>query len=190
MNICFEGGEVQLRKKLVKLIMWITIPLGSIFLYFTLPWLIIFIGMHLEPNPPRPEITYGEFPFRLEYEINGERMIVEDTLICEYDGVGANEATGKHRKWQESLASGKEKIILLRVNDSKEIYYDPGSARYFMGDMENSDVYNHIYPDALYLERRNKLTANGVVYADELLEKYNIKLIRWDIAPPIKNSFN
>ena len=50
-----------------------------------------------------PEIRYGEFPFRLEYEINGERFVIEDTVICEFDGIGWNEAQGKFRKWKDYL---------------------------------------------------------------------------------------
>ena len=33
-----------------------------------------------------PQITEGEFPFVLEYEINGERHIIEDTVVCKFDG--------------------------------------------------------------------------------------------------------
>jgi len=36
--------------------------------------------------PPEPEITYGEFPFRLEYEIDGERFVIEDVVIVEFMG--------------------------------------------------------------------------------------------------------
>ncbi|MFA8307240.1 YdgA family protein, partial [Paenibacillus alvei] len=49
-----------------------------------LPWILIYVGLQLQPDPPRPEITYGEFPFKLVYEINGERKVIQDTVICEY----------------------------------------------------------------------------------------------------------
>ncbi len=51
----------------------------------------------------------GEFPFCLEYEIKGKRSVIQDTLICEYDGIGINEGQGKYREWKEHLASGKHK---------------------------------------------------------------------------------
>ncbi len=92
-----------------------------------MPWLLLFIGIQLGPNPPRPEITYGEFPFRLEYEINGERKVIQDTLICKFDGFGSDEGRGKYRKWKTRLASGNERLTLLKVDETMEIYYSGGS---------------------------------------------------------------
>lgn len=36
----------------------------------------------LGPKPPRPAITRGEFDFRLEYEVDGERIVIEDTIVA------------------------------------------------------------------------------------------------------------
>ena len=68
-----------------------------------LPWMLLYLGIAFSPDPPRPEITRGEFPFRLEYEIDGKRVVIEDTLICEFDGFGMNEGAGKYRKWKGRL---------------------------------------------------------------------------------------
>ncbi|MEK4455904.1 hypothetical protein [Paenibacillus sp. FSL R10-2748] len=89
--------------KVKKTLLILSIPLllaFAIIAFIALPWLLIFIGIQLEPNPSHPEIAYGKFPFRLEYEINGQRKVIQDTLICEYDGIGSNEARGKYRKWK------------------------------------------------------------------------------------------
>lgn len=158
--------------------------------FFTLPWLGMYTGIQLMPNPPRPEIAYGEFPFRLEYEINGQQIVIQDTLICEYDGIGSNEAQGKYRKWKERLASGNQKILLLKIDDSKEIYYDPGHARYYMGDLEPNEKYNHNFPNAMIAEREGRIISNSIISADELLNKYNIKLISWKYSQPITNNFS
>lgn len=158
--------------------------------YLALPWVLILIGNHSEANPPRPEITYGEFSFRLEYEINGERKVIQDTLICEFDGFGADEGRGKYRKWKKRLASGNERITLLVVNQTQEIYYSPGSPNYYMGDLENNEDHQNGFPNALIIERAGRLTSNRLVRADELLDKYSIKLISWDSDPPIKNTFS
>ena len=65
-----------------------------------LPLFIISIGA---PAPPAPEITYGEFPFRLEYEIEGERFVIEDTLIAEFDkSIRGNATTRARRIWNRS----------------------------------------------------------------------------------------
>ncbi|MEC0180523.1 hypothetical protein P4H61_03305 [Paenibacillus peoriae] len=178
--------------KMKKTLLLISIPLLLVFaiiVYIALPWLLILIGIQLEPNPPRPEITYGKFPFRLEYEINGQRKVIKDTLICEYDGIGSDEGRGKYRKWKERLASGNERITLLKVDDTKEIYYSPGNANYYMGDLDDPGEYEHYFPDALFIERDSIGANTGIILADELLDKYHIKLISWDYTPPIKNNF-
>lgn len=66
----------------------------AIFYVVFLPWIFLAFGAVLMPNPPSPKFTYGEFPFVLEYAINGERFVVEDTVICKYDGVGLDESQG------------------------------------------------------------------------------------------------
>lgn len=70
-------------KNKVKFLMIVTIILG--FIAFSV------IGFLLESNPLKPEITYGEFPFHLKYEINGVDAEIQDILICEYDGTSINE---------------------------------------------------------------------------------------------------
>jgi hypothetical protein len=161
----------------------------AIIIYLALPWFLINIGIQLQPNPPRPEITYGEFPFRLEYEINGERKIVKDTIICEFDGFGSDEGRGKYRKWKEKLASGNERITLLKVNDTKEIFFSPGTPEYYMDDLESRKS-GSSFPDAIFIEKDGRITTSGLITADELLKEYNIKLISWDAKQPIKNNFS
>jgi len=176
------------------------IPVG-VALYFVLPWLLIYLGMQSLPNPKKPEISYGEFPFRLEYEINGERMVIYDTLICEYDGIGANTGVGKYRKWKSRLASGAEAVILLEVENpvgklstanilTQTICYNPGSAAYYMGDIGENQTYKHNFPNASFYEiYDDNRIVRGVIYENELYEKFNIKLISWEPADPITNSF-
>ena len=180
----------------------VLVVVAVIVVYFTvLPWIMLSLGISLLPNPPKPEITYGEFPFRLEYEINGRRKVIQDTLICEYGGIGMDEGQGKYRKWIGHLASGKERLVLLEVDNpvalrsdkkvvKQEIYYSTGSARYYMGDLKEYEQYNQSFPDANYFEQyEDGSTSSGVIQAAELLRKYNIKLISWDYTQPIKNSF-
>jgi len=143
------------------------------------------------PYSQEPEITHGEFPFRLEYEIDGEIVVVEDTIICDFDGFGWDAGSGKHRKWKERLASGNEGVILLKVDDTKEIYLGIGSARYYMGDLFESEVINNNSIRVSLREYPNEMggTSSNSLNEDELFEKYSIKLISWEPSPPITNSF-
>jgi len=156
------------------------------FVLFVFPKIILSMGAAIFPNPPLPEIRYGEFPFKLVYTINGEVKVIEDTVICEFDGIGTDLSTGKHRKWKSRLASGNEEVILLRIDATKYIYYLPGSSRYYMGDLEKYATWEHRFPNA------NIYDANSIpqrINADELLSEYGIKLISWEPSPPIVNSF-
>jgi hypothetical protein len=172
-------------KKFFKIIIIIIL---SIILFFTLPWAILFVGLNFLPSPQKPAITYGEFPFRLEYEISGKRKVIKDTLICEYDGIGINEGQGKYRKWKEHFASGNERITLLKINNTDQIYYDVGTAGYYLGDPECSS-YRHQFPDADYLYKFGKWDSDSMISAADLYEKFKIKLIKWEYTKPIKNKF-
>lgn len=56
--------------------------------FLILPWLLIFIGIYLEPNPPSPMNKHGEFPFHLVYEVDDKQYTIDDTIICDYAGIG------------------------------------------------------------------------------------------------------
>jgi len=159
----------------------------AIIAFFTLPWIIIAIGTTLKPNPSCPEITYGEFPFRLIYEINEKKIEVEDTLICEYDGIGMNEGQGKYRKWKEYLKSNnKEKAVLLLNDGARKLYCFIGSAEYYMND-EKYPEHRPLTPRVYMVKLDNKDTA--IFIQQELLEIYKINLISWEFTEPITNSF-
>lgn len=181
-----------MKVKILTLIGIFLLCIISIIAYFAGPWALLYIGIQLGPNPPKPEIRYGEFPFRLEYEINGQRKVIQDTLICEYDGIGSNEGQGKFRKWKERLASGNENVTLLKVDETKEIYYNPGKAQFYMGDSEETiETYFH-FPDAFISvrDRDSRIARKRLIEADQLLDEYGIKLIKWDYTKPIKNKFS
>lgn len=176
------------------------IPIGIIvligiilFYFFVLPWLLIYFGLQSLPNPPRPEITHAEFPFKLVYEINEERKVIQDTIICEFDGVGMDEGQGKFRKWKQRLASGNmsgDFVILEKLNELEKIGFYPGSADYYMNDSEWYKENNSSFPNA-WLVKNEKGDVSGEDYLkeDQLYEKYHIKLISWEPSPPIKNLF-
>lgn len=170
-------------------------------MFFGLPWLLINLGIRAMPDPPKPKITYGEFPFCLEYEIDGQIVVVEDTLVCEYGGISADEGRGKFRNWKSHLSSGKDKLVLLKVENPAEnwmgtprsqiIYYDPGAARYYMGDMGEDVSYTHSFPNAsVYEEYEDGSTKSGTINAKELYDLFKIRLLDWKYTPPIENEFS
>lgn len=172
-----------------------------IFAYLALPWVIIGLGMHFGPNPPVPEITYGEFPFQLEYEIEGERKIIEDIIICEFDGFEQRGEAGRYRKWKTTFKSGKERIVLLNTRDLNitdewgkkilEFNFYFGNAEYYMGDSlanNHKSAQDFNWVEYLY-QTADGIIGGSALKAEEAYEKYKIRLIRWEASSPIQNTF-
>ena len=174
--------------------------LGALFYLFVISGAFLTLT-YFAPNPPSPEITYGEFPFSLTYEIDGEIKTVEDILICEFDGFEMSNSGSKYRKWNSSFRSGIEEIILLDLSDKNEInefghtmlnlYFYWGTPEYYMGDTKHYKCRSA--QDFEWVDFQYR-TVDGIVggsgyKANEAYEKYKIKLIDWKIAEPIENKF-
>lgn len=142
------------------------------------------------PNPPKPEVTYGEFPFEIVYEIDGEIVTVSDVYVCEYDGIGANEGTGKHRTWKGYFKSTGEETLVLLQDGNLTLACAVGSPEYYMSDPCRSEVVSYD-PYIYYIISPNEFggTSSGVMDIEPLLEQYKIKLISWKLSEPIPNSF-
>ena len=158
---------------------------------FILPWVFLAFGTtFLLPNPPMPEIRYGEFPFRLEYEINGEIVIVEDIVICKFDGVGAG-TNGKYLKWKQYLASDKDEnsVMLLKADETTKVYYTVGDARYYMDDgpaYMYLPEYSIVTYGAVYVTNWG---LSGVVSKEDLQNKCGIQIISFEHSERINNTF-
>lgn len=199
--------------KIVKAIGWIIAGvvalIAALILYITISWSGIFL-----PNPRMPEITYAEFPLRIEIEYDGERLVFEDAIICEYDGFGVSGyGTAKNRRWKERFASGKEyqasyPTIVLLDTDDVLIKYHSGEGAYYMdipyyeiGDeYEDGTPYTPSSP-SIYVEDKN-LRAKGefsfnfydVTPQQEpryrnALKHYGVEIISIEQKPPIVNTF-
>ena len=165
-----------------------------------LPWALIYAGIMLSPNPSQPEIKYGEFPFRLEYKINGQHKVIEDTIICEYNGIEMNEGRGKYRVWKSRLASGNENITLLKVDDRTLFIYPEDNADYLMGDSYFEYMHNKEFRDPIFIYKDgNEKESDPIKHIQnfdyklalekKLQNEYHIEIISWDCAKPIVNKF-
>ena len=142
----------------------------------------------LSETPPKPDITYGEFSLRLEYKINNELIIHEDILIAEFSGINHFSVNGKHRQWRQHLMSDRrsEHILLMTLENGGRLYYNVGSASYFMGDVirEESTQINSF--NSVFLQDGN---SRRLILPDVLLSDFGIELISWEHDPPIENVF-
>jgi len=182
-NLDVKKAGILMKKHILIIILSIGV-LGAIFK----------IVPYIEIIPKRPVVKHGEFPFCLTFEYDGEIHEVKDTLICDYDGFAADAARGIYRKWKSCLKSGKERITLFKEQET-EIFFSPNinhweAGAFFMGDNEIYDKINIPFPDAWYTDDFESHRLNAyIISADELWDKYKIKLLSWDIASPIKNEF-
>lgn len=105
-------------KRTILITVSIMLILFIVLLIFTFPWWLIAVGLYFSPAPPKPEITYGEFDFKLVYEINGEIRTVEDTIVCEFDGFNVDEGRGKTRRWKEKFKNEQgNELYAFRAED-------------------------------------------------------------------------
>ena len=150
------------------------------------------------PNPPVPEITYGEFPFKLTYEVDGEIKIIEDTVICEFDGFKSEGENGKHRKWKARLKSGDEQVTMLKIDETFKLYCSYDLPEYYMDDlrfmsrveyeqMRERDLNSYFIILGKY--DNGKEAESNFISADEAWDRYNFRILDRKYTPPIQNSF-
>lgn len=167
--------------------------IAGLFIIFSIFVKNVHIGHILLENPLEPQIVKGRFPFTLTYEMKGKKMVVKDTLICQYDGIGINEGQGKFRKWKASLENGDNVITLWKgVNEKgtkQEIYYNYAPPGYYMGDPNYKDANSANYSDIILKSNFKDSVTESFISEDKLLKKYNIKIISWECGMPIKNHF-
>ncbi|MDP4118427.1 MAG: hypothetical protein Q8873_04465 [Bacillota bacterium] len=173
-------------------------------------------GIYFLPNPPKPAITYGEFPFKLTYELDGETKTITDVAICEFDGYGQRTEAGQSRKWKTHLKSGTDELIPANERGTEtdfawitmldlrkdgafddfghkvlELYFYGGNGHYYMGDELGGNSragQDFTWVDYMYQNADGTIGHSGYK-ANEAWEKYKIRLISWEPSSPIKNSF-
>lgn len=153
-----------------------------------LPWTLIALFMWLSPNPPQPEITYGEFPFEVVYEAGNEVITVQDTYVCEYEGVDMNEGVGKYRVWKGYVKSTEESAVILDQKDDKIMYFTVGTPEYYMDDLDEYKITSD-FPDICVVDLSGKGQMINYFSIEEAYEKLNIKVLSWKFSKPIENTY-
>lgn len=172
---------------------------GFVLLYVFVPWSVPWVGDILITSPPAQAVKYGEFPFKLTYEIGDSQYVAEDTIICKFSGFETRGTAGRYRNWEEYLKSGKERITLLDCRDTEfmdrwgnrilEFYFDYGNAQYYMGDEVGSNKGGISNSIPYMYQKADGSIGFSAISAEEAYETYQIKLINWEVSPPIQNSF-
>ncbi len=180
-------------KVFISIIVFLTIVCGVVIAG------IVLYDIFAPVNPP--QITYGEFPFYVEYEMDGERYIIEDTLICEFTGIVHSLGISKVRTWDMNLKSGNEIMNVLfseentpsvlkpkRMNVESQLWLDYGSAGYYMGDSAGRGA-SFEYRETWKISEKGTNTEDTRLNSKELEKHFGIKIIRFEFSKPIKNRF-
>ena len=176
-------------KKSNLLIIIIAIPL-CILAFVALPWILIYFGILFSPNPPEPEITYAEFPLELVYTIDEKTFTINDSYICEYDGIGMYEGVGKYIKWKKYFKNSKLEELILYEKGEQKIVCDIGSPEYYMDDPDYYNTYavQENLPRLFLIETFENITKSHYL-DDEEMANYRIEIISWKLSPPISNTY-
>ncbi len=160
----------------------------------------------LAPQSP-PMIPEGEFPFYVEYEMDGKRYVIEDTVVCSFDGYDNSAWFVRPRKWNESLKSGdNDKLTILReensysvlkpkrLNERSSLLLNYGIAEYYMDDKLNLiDLVNKkpgfYYSESYSTDERTTYVKVQKLSEKELEKYFGINVIRFEFSKPIKNKF-
>ena len=154
-------------------------------------------------NQVPPTIKEGRFPFRVVYELNGERHEIEDVVICRYRGLSG--IYSNVRDWETTLQSGEQSICILtvenvysllsptRLNSKSSVFLDYGSSEYYMGDTMNVGSAER-KPSMHYVEdyhsEPNVRNQDSTPLTEKQLEEhFGIKIIEFEFSKPIKNTF-
>ena len=183
-------------KKAVKVALIIGgVLLGTLILLVLIayiPWILVLCAVFWGESPEKPEIKYGEFDYSLVYELDGETKTINDTLVCEYDGISYN-LDGKSLEWKTYIKGTKDQDnYLIFENAEYKLYiYLPADARYYMDD-PNYETYDldDIEPWLVYEYVNDGPDVEYQMFSDEEYEEnFGAKIISWEIEDPIENVY-
>ena len=133
----------------------------------------------------KPAITEGEFPFSITYELDGERITIEDVYQVRYLKNGGYADT-KFRIYAGQMASSGEDDILYTLKTGENTRVELWTRfypDYLMGDPAYDYFDNEAFAPAIYY-----YDSQEVEYCDEeTLAAQGVRLISFEYPTPIEN---
>jgi|GEM_PF-1356539 len=196
---------------IVKKIILTFILIAIVFtLFLTVPWTLIHAGAWFMPRPPTPEIIRGEFPFRIEYKMDGEMFIIENVFIAEFNGFGWDAGRGRHRLWKGWVKSTASSTVYIPITSYKRLDISIGEPSFYMNDLDTRR-HNIPFPQFLVttfntsidenslktltlmkIESRYSTRATRRNFTNDLeflYEEYGILILNYQFSEPVVNSF-
>lgn len=160
---------------------------AMMFFVVSIPWTLMYLG-GMSEELPEPKITYAEFPFTLVYSVDGNVITVNNTYVCEYEGIGWAAAGGSYRKWKGYVKETGLENVLICEDSKRKIFCVVGEPLYYMGEKERFErkgwKNKSLSPPHLYSD--DKTDDYDLISVEEIKQTYNIEIISWEFSPPIQ----
>lgn len=153
-----------------------------------------------------PKITEGKFPFTVEFKINGETYIYEDTVVCRFVGYDDSAWFQKPRSWFAKFESNdgyptnilisketdaKSVLVPSRTNKESQLMLSCGRGDYYMGESDFFELSKpcFYYHEKYQIDEKTEQWEQTVLTEEQLEEYFGLKIIRFQFSEPIQNEF-
>ena len=143
---------------------------------------------------PRPKVKEGEFDFSITYELNGEVKTFSAVYVCEFDGtswsIEGGDFSRDWKAWTEGDYEGDDySAVIGQTEDGGDIILFFGVyAAYFMGDSTGDRGKPEPSLYIAYVENDGE-EVTLVNDPDEVAEVYGAKIVSYEYAEPVENTF-
>ena len=198
----------KIKRKKLKITLFATLVIPVVLTgILAIPWMIFGIGTMIVPNPSRPTLTEGRFPFIVEYSILGEPQVLEGVFIAEFDGF-TRSGTDRLRVWKGWIEGTDSSLLHIPIDDYRRLNINLGTARFYMGDgdrgmifpnfsvtlfrtaISNRDLSKMNTANILAIYHTTQSTVNFTNRLDILYEEYGIQILRYEFSEPILNNLH
>jgi hypothetical protein len=135
-----------------------------------------------------PAIKEGKFDISVTYEVNGEQKTYTGVYVCKYDGVETT-FLGSSLEWTGYIENEEECDVPIQTNEDGTVYINFGFyPEYFMND-PNAIDYQSPTPNLFMVYNDSTEDMLHITSEEEDILQYGVKLISYEYAAPIENSF-
>lgn len=130
-------------------------------------------------NQPQPSRREASFPFRIAYEIDGRRTVLEDTQICEFKGRTCS-ALGRSDLWESRFASGKPRILVKQIDKSHEFVAVTGECPVLMTSPQYREVAERPWEHVDFLVYKHGRLKETISASEFTQAEYRIKVTSFE----------
>lgn len=163
-------------KKVIRTIIITIVVLAA--LAILVPLLVVggpIVAEMLFDRPSKPKVKYAEFPFELVYEYNNEQYTINESIICDYEGIAFSLEGGNYRDWECYLSDNTQygQYYLDEAKYPTLHIQIPLEGDYWMGDPNFNEEF--ATPYLFFVDERTGTT----YYEQDLSNVVGAKIISW-----------